>query len=150
MKVCVGGTFDILHKGHKILLDKALEVAGKKGFVYIGMASDNLSKKKQDINEYNNREKKLKEYLFKKGSINNFSIIKINTKYGLAIEENYDVIIVSSETYNVAEEINKKRTDLGKNLLKIYKIPFVLAEDGKPISTTRIRNKEIDKEGKLL
>ena len=150
MKVCVGGTFDILHKGHKILLDKAFQVAGKKGFVYIGMASDNLSRKKQDINKYNIREKKLKKYIFEKEFSNSFSIIKINTKYGLAIEEKYDAIIVSPETYKIAEQINKKRAKLGKNNLKIYKIPFVIAEDGKPISSTRIRNKEINKEGKLL
>jgi pantetheine-phosphate adenylyltransferase len=34
--------------------------------------------------------------------------------------------------------------------LEVVEIPFVLAEDGKPISSIRIRYGEIDVHGKLL
>ena len=37
MRVCLGGTFNILHKGHKRLFDKAFEVAGEDGSVHIGI-----------------------------------------------------------------------------------------------------------------
>jgi pantetheine-phosphate adenylyltransferase len=47
-------------------------------------------------------------------------------------------------------EINNKRVLKGKKPLKILKISFVLAEDGKPISSTRINRKEIDENGNLL
>ena len=50
----------------------------------------------------------------------------------------------------MAEEINIKRIKLGKKPLIIFKIPHVLAEDGKPISSSRVRNKEIDENGKML
>ena len=46
MRVCVGGTFNIFHKGHKRLLDKAFEVAGEKGKVYIGLSTGSIIEKK--------------------------------------------------------------------------------------------------------
>ena len=49
MKVCVGGTFNNLHKGHKFLLKKAFESAGENGFVYIGLAKGSLIKNKKNI-----------------------------------------------------------------------------------------------------
>ena len=150
MKVCIGGTFNILHKGHKKLLDKAFEVAGEKGFVFIGLSNDELSKRKTNKIKLNVRKKNLENYLLKKGFNDKSVIIPITTKYGLTIEEDYEAIVVSPETYKVAEEINKKRLSIGKKPLEIVKIPFVLAEDGKPISSSRIINKEIDEEGKLL
>ena len=42
MKVCIGGTFNLLHKGHKLLIKKAFEVAGKNGSVLIGVTSGKL------------------------------------------------------------------------------------------------------------
>ena len=64
--------------------------------------------------------------------------------------DDYDVIVVSPETFSTAEEINSKRIKLGHKPLEIIKIPFVLAEDGKPISSSRIYSKEIDIEGNIL
>ena len=42
MKVCIGGTFNPLHKGHKLLIDKAFEVAGKQGSVFIGITTGEI------------------------------------------------------------------------------------------------------------
>ena len=49
-----------------------------------------------------------------------------------------------------AEEINEKRIQNMKKPLEIIQIPFILAKDGFPISSTRIANKEIDTEGNVL
>jgi pantetheine-phosphate adenylyltransferase len=61
-----------------------------------------------------------------------------------------EAIVVSPETRQRAEELNKLRTSKGLAALHIIEIPFVLAEDGTPISSIRIRYGEIDVHGKLL
>ena len=45
---------------------------------------------------------------------------------------------------------NHKRIENRKKSLKIIKIDYVLADDNKPISSTRILNKEIDEDGKVM
>lgn len=52
MKVCLGGTFFPLHKGHKTLLRKAFQVAGSKGSVFIGVTSVSMTKKKKNISSF--------------------------------------------------------------------------------------------------
>ena len=50
MKVCLGGTFNNLHKGHEYLILKAFEVAGDDGSVFIGLAIGKLLKNKDLYN----------------------------------------------------------------------------------------------------
>jgi pantetheine-phosphate adenylyltransferase len=71
--------------------------------------------------------------------------------YGPTIEsDEIEGIIVSEETEPVAEEINKLRVGRGKKPLLMIVITMVLAEDGKPITSTRIRRQEVDRYGRLL
>ena len=150
MKVCIGGTFDIIHKGHKLLISKAFEIANENGSVFIGITSDNLIKNKKETKSFNSRKKSVKEFLEKKETLDKVIIKKINDKFGPTVDEDFDAIIVSPETVKTAEEINKIRKNKGKKPIKIVKIPFVLADDGKRISSTRIRNSEIDTEGHII
>ena len=149
MKVCIGGTFNILHKGHKFLIDKAFKTAGKNGFVFIGVTAGIMIKKKKNVKSLKERIKSLNEYLTSKGYKKNAEIKPIYDKYGVALEEEYDAIIVSPETLKTAELINKKRISEKKKPLIIKKISYVLAEDKKPISSTRILNKEINEKGQV-
>ncbi|ADP76827.1 cytidyltransferase-related domain protein [Methanothermus fervidus DSM 2088] len=144
--VAVGGTFDKLHIGHKRLLQTAFKI-GKK--ILIGVTSDEFaSKKGSDVDPYNLRVKNLKKFLSKyKGR---YELKKLNDRYGPTIyDEKIDAIVVSRETEATAHEINKIRKIKGMKKLDIIVIDMVLAEDGKPISSTRIRKGEIDKEGRL-
>lgn len=140
----------MLHKGHKKLINKAFEIAGKNGFVFIGLATNKMTKRKKIVETIEERQKKLLEYLIKKCFIDRALIKPIADKYGPSIEEDFDAIIVSPETFETAQKINLKRVENRKKPLKIIKIPFVLAEDGKPISSTRISKGEIDKNGHVL
>lgn len=150
MKVCIGGTFDRLHKGHKELIRNAVETAGERGFLFIGITSDEFVKGKKDVRPFKERKKQLEEYIKKQKYLTKIEIKPINNKFGPTLEEDFDVIVVSPESYETAIEINKERKDMGKKLIKIIKIPFVLADDKKPISSTRIRNKEVNVSGKTI
>lgn len=148
MRVLVGGTFDILHKGHKILLKKAVQQAGAKGSVFIGVTSNKMAREKGEITSFDKRKKPIEQFLSEEEG--RAIIQPIHDKFGPSIEGDFDIIVVSPETKPTAEEINKKRREKGKKPLRIVVIPFILAEDGRPISSTRIRKKEIDENGMVL
>ncbi len=146
-KVVVGGTFDLFHKGHKALINRALEI----GDLYLGLTSDNMAKemKRRDVESFQDRKKNLIDYLvndLKK----DLEVIEIEDKFGFAINEDLDCIVVSSETEHNAFLINEQREMLGKKPLEIVRVELVLADDKKPISSTRIHNKEITKDGEIL
>ena len=55
-RIAVGGTFDILHKGHEKLINSTFELSDE---VFIGLTSDGFANKldKQLVNLYGNRER---------------------------------------------------------------------------------------------
>ena len=66
-----------------------------------------------------------------------------------AIEGDVDALIVSEETSNKAELLNKLRKEQNQSPVTVIVIPMILAQDGSRISTTRIRNSEIDTQGNI-
>jgi len=146
-KVIVGGTFDFLHAGHRALLSGAFSL----GDVTIGLVSNEMAErlKNREVGKYKDRQKELESWI-EKEIRKSSRIIEINDKFGLALKEDFDYIVVSPETYETAVLINQERQKLNKKPMEIVKVEFVLAQDGEPISSTRIFNGEIDKEGKLL
>ncbi len=148
MKVCIGGTFYPFHKGHKQLLRKAFQIAGSQGFVFIGLATSTLIKKKGPIASFEKRKSILQQFIEKEQVLPEVSIQPLTDKYGPTLLGDFDAIVVSPETEQTAVEINRKRIALGKQTLQIVVVPFVLSEDGKPISSSRIRRNEIDENGR--
>ena len=162
-KVVVGGTFDIFHEGHKAFLRKAFALVeedkssslpfavARVGEVTIGLTSNILAKntKKRRVKDFKYRKKELEDFIKKEFKVKP-KIVKIEDKFGPTLKEDFDYIVVSPITYPTAALINRKRQKRNKKPIKIVKIEFVLAEDGKPISTTKILKREIDRQGKLL
>ncbi len=149
-KVAVGGTFDYLHDGHIAILAKAFEVGER---VVVGITSDEMypAKDVAGIQPLSVRRRALEETLRSRGWMDRAEICVISDPFGPAIDdEKLDAIVVSPETRPRAEELNKLRTSRGLAPLHIIEIPFVLAEDGSPISSIRIRYGEMDIHGKLL
>ena len=150
-KVAVGGTFDELHKGHRSLLVKAFEVGE---IVLIGLCTDEFVKKmgKPHVTApYEARLKELKAFLKKSHLNGKTEIVPLNDPYGNTIRDKcIEALIVSEETEKTAVKINQKRSEARLPTLAIVTISMVPAENYKPISTTRIRQGEIDREGHVL
>lgn len=148
--VAMGGTFDIIHIGHIALLEAAFSSSKK---VIIGLTSDDLAKKKgKNLHlTYLQRLDALKQFIEKNFQNKEYLISKLDNDFGpAAIEGNVQALIVSEETAHQGEILNKLRAEKNLGPVETVVVPMVLARDGKRISTTRIRNSEIDAQGNLL
>ena len=149
--VAVGGTFDEFHKGHRALLMKAFEVGER---VLIGLSSDEFARelrKPHRVASYEERLEDLKRFLNRRGLLDRAEIVTLHDPYGVTLSEGcVEAIVVSRETEPTAHEINEKRRARGLQPLEIIVIEMVPAENHVPIYTTRIRRKEIDREGRVL
>jgi len=148
--IAMGGTFDIIHHGHLTLLSTAFEISEK---VIIGLTSDEFVQKKgkNPIHKYDERLKNLTSIIFKKFPNSYFEISQLNNDFGPAVfEKEVQALVVSDETKNQGNILNKLRTEGNLSPVEIIVVPMTLAKDGKRISTTRIKNSEIDSDGNLL
>jgi cytidyltransferase-like protein len=150
-KVAVGGTFDTLHRGHKALLGKAFEV-GKN--VVIGLTSDAFvasMHKAHKTAPYSQRCRELSAFLDALGFAGRFEIVPLEDSIGSTLSgKGLDALVVSQETAKTGQIINGKRVGAGLPRLAIVVVDMVPADNQTPISTTRIRNKEIDRNGHIL
>ena len=150
--VATGGTFDELHIGHLALLTKAFEVGDK---VIIGISSDEFASrvksKKILRHTYEERVKNLRDTIEKRFGHVNYTIAKLDNEFGPTVTyESVDALVSSSETACKGEEINNIRRTNRMKPISIVAVNIVKAEDGGPISSTRIRSGEIDTTGKIL
>jgi pantetheine-phosphate adenylyltransferase len=148
--VAMGGTFDIIHKGHLTLLSNAFGISDK---VIIGLTSDEfaLKKGKTTTNKYEKRYENLKRILSKEFPNSSFQISKLDNDFGPAVlEKGVEALVVSGETSNQGNILNKLREEKKLPPVKVITVPMFLAKDGTRISTTRIKNSEIDSDGNLL
>jgi pantetheine-phosphate adenylyltransferase len=150
--VATGGTFDEIHIGHLALLSKAFE-QGKK--VVIGVSSDEFADsvrgKGKIGHNYEQRVANLRQVIQANFGDVSYETTKLNTTYGpTVISGEVDALIASSETAKKGWEINEIRSNKGIKPLVIITVDMIRAEDGNPISSSRIRLGQIDPQGKLL
>ena len=144
----MGGTFDVFHKGHEVLIQTALEVSSQ---VLIGLTTDELAGKGRTgslIASYDKRKARLADWLKSQRVEPRVEIVPLNDDWGpAALEKKFEGIVVSQETEDVALALNQVREEKGIDELKIIIVPMVRAYDGHRISSSRIRNGEINSEG---
>ena len=145
----MGGTFDIIHRGHLTLLSNAFAISDK---VLIGLTSDEFAAKKGKItnNKYEKRLENLTTSISKEFPNASLQISKLDDDFGPAVlEKEVEALVVSDETSNQGNVLNKLRSEKNLPPAQIITVPMFLAKDGTRVSTTRIKNSEIDSEGNL-
>jgi pantetheine-phosphate adenylyltransferase len=147
----LGGTFEKLHKGHRRIILRALQVADS---LIIGLSSDRFSasmKKGHPIKPYNVRLADLKAFLRAVRALGRVDIVPLDDPYGPTISDSsIGAVVVSPETLKTAIEIRRIRLEKRLGPLQIYVVDFVLADDGKPISSSRVSLGTIAAEGRSL
>ena len=147
--VAMGGTFDIIHSGHMALLNKSFSISSK---VIIGLSSDQLAAKrgKNLTNDYSKRLSLLKSVIEKNFPNSSYEVSKLENDFGPAvIEDSMKALVVSEESSDKGLRLNELRAKQNLPPVEIVVVPMVLAKDGKAISSTRIKNSEIDINGNL-
>lgn len=146
--IIYAGTFDHLHIGHKTLLDKAFSLADK---VSMGITSNEMVKNKllsQTIQTLDIRRLALETYLKDKKYFKKARIFVLDDIYGPSVgKTSADSLLVTTDTLKNGQKVNLERQRRGLTPFELVITPLVLANDGRPVTSERIRLGEIDRVG---
>ena len=148
--VATGGTFDEIHLGHLALLSKAFQAGDR---VIIGVSTDEFARKrgKRLNHDYQQRVSNLEAVIAKEFGSVDYVIVRLDADFGpAATSGDVKALVASSETQVKGIVLNEMRAKLGLKPAILIAVDLVKAEDGSPISSTRIRAGEIDRLGRLV
>lgn len=149
-KVALGGTFDHFHIGHRAFFEFAFHHADH---IVVGVTLPELVEHKkfaQTIESYESRVQTLQQYFRKQKYKGRFTIIPLSNVYGSTVTDpTIEALIVTPMTEKGSVAINAKRNQQGLQALPIHICEMVRDEDNAYVSSTRIREGNIDREGKV-
>lgn len=151
--VALGGTFDCIHNGHRLLLAQAALIATKR--VLVGIADGPLLTNKvlmELISPIDDRVSKVTSILMDLKPDIKFDVVPITDVYGpTAWDDQLTCLVVSPETAKGGDKINEERRKKGLNPLAIYNIKLVRDGDDVPssledkISSSDLRKQQLGK-----
>ena len=141
----LGGTFDVFHAGHLALVERGLVECE---VLEIWLTSDALAQLKDSRTcSWNERTSDLLDSIGK-AAAQRVSLHTLEDEDGPApIHEVATAILCTPETRAGCARINSMRAANDLPDLAVIEVEHVLAADGEPISSSRIRAGEIDREG---
>ncbi len=152
MHVAVAGTFGPVHDGHRELFRTALEW-GDEG-VIVAVTSDELARgpRTRPVPSADERMRRVREEI---EAIDEWDreveFRTLHDEHGIASSDpELDALVTSPETAHELADINEHRRDRGLDPIRGVVAPYVIAEDGERISSTRIVAGEIDEHGNVL
>lgn len=148
--VVLGGTFDHLHQGHKVLLSKAFEL-GK--HVVIGLTSDQFAAQKiynHNLQPLETRQTHLERFLDNRGFGNRYEIVVINDVYGTTLtDDRLEALIISPETQVGADLVNQARANLGQKPLELVVVDLVYDQADAKLASNQIRLGRVSTDGQV-
>ena len=141
----IGGTFDHFHDGHALLIQTMLERCER---IEVWLLSESRAKSKDmGILAWKTRKNQLIERFADVDSAR-IDVFTLEDEFGPAtLHKTAGAIACTKETKARCTQINSLRAENDLEPLEIIEVPHSLAWDNLPISSTRIRNGEIDRAG---
>lgn len=129
--VVLGGTFDRIHLGHKILLTEA--VLRTTNRLVVGVTDDSMTNSKklyELILPVEQRIKEVEDFLNEIDPTLNYEIVPISDPFGpTKSDPDMDMILVSKETEKGGQKVNELRKQNGLPELDIFCIEVVETDD---------------------
>ncbi len=146
MIAAVAGTFNVLHDGHKALLERAFSLSDH---VRIGITTDRMAAvARTRINPYYLREKAVEEYL--RSMNREAEIFPIDDMYGPKDRMiDVDVLVVSEETFDNGRKVVEWRSGISDKVLELSVVSLVKRKDGNKISSTDIMDGICSRDGSI-
>jgi pantetheine-phosphate adenylyltransferase len=142
----MGGTFDHFHVGHQHFLEFAAELAET---VVVGITIPELSSHKVAaalIEPFEVRQKAVESFLTARNIPH--EVFALHDTFGPTLEASHvQAVAVTEQTVSGGEFINTKRAELHLPALPIHVCSLLNDDEGKLISSTRIRRGEINRKG---
>ncbi|GFO24685.1 bifunctional coenzyme a synthase [Plakobranchus ocellatus] len=148
--VVLGGTFDRLHDGHKLLLSQSSLLCGKK--LTIGITDGEVNKKKllwELMQPYPLREQQVVSFVSEIKPTITLEPVQIFDPFGPTITDpDLQCLVVSQETSAGGEAVNRERLKVGFPCLKMVAIDLVddacrSADEEEKISSSSLRKRAL-------
>ena len=138
--VAVGGTFDHLHQGHKVLLSCAAAIATR-GLV-VGISGDPLLREKaaaSHLQSWGDRARTVAAFLALQRPDLTLRLEELSDAFGPSLRPELGALVVSAETEVGGHAVNQKRQELQRSTLQLVVVPLVIDRAGEKMSSSKLR-----------